>query len=125
MSTTPQQQSRILYINDDEPNTVIPNVSVQSTGVNSWNSYGNGDSNNNSIFNTLFGCDFSFSNVSTWFCAIFYTIGTILAIGISWKTNSQSDTFLRVLFAGTAGFFNYIYIILHYIFQTTVTKSIL
>jgi hypothetical protein len=124
MSTTPQQQSRILYINDDEPNTVVPNVSVASTGVNSWNSYGKSDDKTD-LFNILFGCDFSWNHPASWISTIIMFIGTVLAINISWKTNIQSDTFLRVIFAGTAGFFNYVYIILHYIFQTTTTKSFL
>lgn len=123
MSTTPHQQARILYIND-EPNTVVPNVSVESTGVNSWNSSKN-NQDKPGFFNMLFGCDFSIYDITSWFCVIFYIIGTVLAIAISWNTNIQSETFLRVVFAGTAGFFNYVYIILHYIFQTTVTKSVL
>lgn len=126
MSTTPHQQTRILYIND-EPNTVIPQLKLpESSGTNNWNSFSNSSaSSSENFFNQLFGCDFSWSDPSSWFCVIFFLVGTLLATSISWKTNIQSDTILRVIFAGTAGFFNYLYIILHYVFQTTITKNVL
>jgi hypothetical protein len=123
MSTVPQQQSRILYISDTEKNTVVPDLKLPvSSGVNNWDSFNNtntSDDGLNGFFQQLFGCNFTWNDPSTWLCVIFFLVGTILAVMISWKTNVQSETVLRVIFAGTAGFFNYLYIILHYLFQTT------
>ena len=73
--------------------------------------------------NSISGFDLFHPN--TWFSFLFTITGIYLAVTLSWQCSFQYQLALRTLFAATAGFFNWGYVLVHFLFQTTACQLIL
>lgn len=107
MSSTPQQQPKISYIDEDTPNTVNYDISAETSSGPS-----------------LFGIDFLGKDAKKYFTPqylfqlLFILLGIGLAFRLSWKCSFAYNKLTRVAFGATAAAFNWLYVIFHFIFQS-------
>lgn len=126
MSTTPSQRAIVHNISDTEVNTNVPTLPVLEK-IQGPTTTVNMPQNETQfvIFSDTWFSDFDIRHPNTWFSFVFMVLGIYLAITLSWQCSFDYSTVYRVLFAATASLFNWVYVLFHFLVQSTACQALL